>query len=277
MGKLSELQESEIVIRYLRGDTTTTLGQDFSVNPATIQRVLIKLNVNRRSREQAGRVYQCDHTYFDVIDCEDKAYWLGFLAADGYIGNGNMLWLELGAKDEDHLDRFRCSLQSGHPIHKYARRSRFFLRSKRLVNALSWHGVTQRKTLTVPWPNLSQRWLPHYLRGYFDGDGSLIKSPRYNSLRWQITSNERLLFGAREYLVNACGLNRVKLTRLYPVTPVFSLVYGGTGQAIRLSNLMYQDATLCLPRKRDKLIQFLTENPKFLDRYDVCDAIIRLM
>ena len=30
--------------------------------------------------------YNFDEHYFDVIDCQEKAYWLGFICADGYIG-----------------------------------------------------------------------------------------------------------------------------------------------------------------------------------------------
>ena len=44
---------------------------------------------------------------FDSIDTEEKAYWLGFIFADGYISlKGNSFELSLKGSDSEHLDKF---------------------------------------------------------------------------------------------------------------------------------------------------------------------------
>lgn len=43
-------------------------------------------------------------TYFENIDTEEKAYWLGFLYADGYVNaNEDKIELCLAEKDFHHL------------------------------------------------------------------------------------------------------------------------------------------------------------------------------
>ena len=44
---------------------------------------------------------------FDNIDNEEKAYWLGFIVADGYLNlDKHMLRIKLGHKDKQHLIKF---------------------------------------------------------------------------------------------------------------------------------------------------------------------------
>lgn len=50
-----------------------------------------KYNLPLRNDVEKNKKYTCDSTFFNVIDTEEKAYWLGFLMADGFItiiGNG---------------------------------------------------------------------------------------------------------------------------------------------------------------------------------------------
>ena len=44
---------------------------------------------------------------FDEINSPEKAYWLGFIVADGYLNDDkNMLRIKLGNKDKSHLEKF---------------------------------------------------------------------------------------------------------------------------------------------------------------------------
>lgn len=44
---------------------------------------------------------------FDIIDSQEKAYWLGFIIADGYLNvDRRMLRIKLGDKDKNHLEKF---------------------------------------------------------------------------------------------------------------------------------------------------------------------------
>ena len=50
--------------------------------------------------------YKLDITVFDSIDTEEKAYWLGFMFADGYVSKNNAMSLTLKESDRSHIERF---------------------------------------------------------------------------------------------------------------------------------------------------------------------------
>jgi len=48
-----------------------------------------------------------DENFFENIDTKEKAYWLGFLYADGYVSqSNNRLTLDLSKKDYQQLEKF---------------------------------------------------------------------------------------------------------------------------------------------------------------------------
>src|SRR5260370_24809239 len=107
-------------------------------------------------RSEAHRRYAVDETFFDVVNAEAKAYWLGFLTADGKIGDDHIK-LELQEQDVAHLYKFTASLRSNHPVvlrertlhgkaHPYPV---VWIGSTRLVTALNRLGVVGRRSFTV--------------------------------------------------------------------------------------------------------------------------------
>ena len=64
------------------------------------------------------RVYDFNDNYFEIIDSEEKAYWLGFLLADGCVSttHGNRVILQISSKDEEHLKKFKASVCCKKPI-----------------------------------------------------------------------------------------------------------------------------------------------------------------
>lgn len=67
-------------------------------------------------------MHHCDHAYFDDVSDEPRAYWLGFLFADGCVrdsANGTaapILTLGLAECDRGHVEAFRAALGSTHKI-----------------------------------------------------------------------------------------------------------------------------------------------------------------
>jgi hypothetical protein len=48
-----------------------------------------------------------DRHIFDTIDTPEKAYWLGFIVADGYLNmDKHMLRIKIGNVDKDHLIKY---------------------------------------------------------------------------------------------------------------------------------------------------------------------------
>jgi mobile intron protein len=108
--------------------------------------------------------YQKDITYdknfFDSIDNEEKAYWLGFIMADGYtkLGKNNnpaQMTIEIGKKDIEILNAFKKSIKSNHIIRERSRKTctgkiseicSITISSQHLTSKLISYGVIPNKT-----------------------------------------------------------------------------------------------------------------------------------
>lgn len=274
MVKLSTSQATEAVSRYADGESTYAIANDYGVSPSTIQYLLRSRGVKTRTATENHRKHVCDTTFFDSIDSEAKAYALGFIAADGCVttnpkGRPNTLQITLAERDEDHLKTLRDTMGSQHPIRRDASpgysdgpKVKLQLNSVELCDALGRAGVGPRKTLTHEWPGfLEPGLLRHYLRGYSDGDGhfsacrsSYIRksdSQRGVNLYWGIIGSDGFCRSAQQFLVSSADLKRTKLAKHRTTEGMSSIVYGGTKQVSRIYHLLYDGATVWMPRKRD--------------------------
>jgi intein/homing endonuclease len=129
--------------------------------------------------------------YFKEIDTAEKAYWLGFLFGDGSINN-KRVHLRVQNGDEDHLRKFRNTIDSDATVTEAKSTVEFSVCKKKFRSYLRNHGFTESKTKDDSLPQLHFSLRPHFIRGLFDADGCAdIEDGRR---RWRITSasEERL-------------------------------------------------------------------------------------
>lgn len=92
----------------------TKLGDKYGIKRQSLSKYLYSIGhevINYQNR------LRCDETVFDSIDTEEKAYWLGFIFADGNISQvGHKFEMNLGGKDYDHLDKLRKFFKYEHPV-----------------------------------------------------------------------------------------------------------------------------------------------------------------
>jgi hypothetical protein len=197
--------------------------------------------------------YSLDHTFFDGVDTEEKAYWLGFITADGCIpDNGkNTLTVELKESDASHLQKLCASLKSDRPILLSSRGCvKVYFGSWQIVDSLKTLGLGYRKSGTVrPWSGPAHL-MPHYWRGLVDGDGTIV--PQRVRNKWTIG-----LCGSVHCVVEFCNWARgVTGSRALPRQSTHSpscwyWQTGGTWAPQRLAEALYADATIYLDRKKD--------------------------
>jgi hypothetical protein len=134
-------------------------------------------------RTEYWRKYEINGHALDVIDTESKAYMLGFIAADGHVDE-NGLNFTLHKQDTDILVEIQKVLGSAHPIKTLARnRVSLEMGSRILARRLIALGLESPKTFTVKPPTeVPQELLPHWLRGYWDGDGWLTAQTRASGI-----------------------------------------------------------------------------------------------
>lgn len=213
------------------------------------------------------RLYKVDESYFDCIDSEEKAYWLGFITADGGIVDG-CLHLNLQLADRDHLEKVKLSMSSEHPVKQrryqtlwtgkdgsprggWYERCCLKISSVRMVRALARLGVTAAKSHIVrPCPQVPSQLLRHYWRGVFDGDGSITKKrvkKRWD--QWSVTlAGNRFMVGAFVTFLKTSGVS-TQATPHWRYRQTWTWTTGGIGVCTPIMRLLYEGATIALDRK----------------------------
>jgi hypothetical protein len=213
------------------------------------------------------RKYTIDEHFFDAIDTESKAYWLGFVSADGNIYNGELA-LCLAVRDREHIQKFLNDIGSSAPVTEYVitvqgkryRQARAYVCSRAITAALNNLGVTANKSLTIsPCISVPKNLERHYWRGVFDGDGALYPVNQGNAYRASLVGTESMTRGFREFADQH--------THLRPcVSPVkdaraFRVQYGGVYGVQLLVHALYDDAAVYLQRKKEVAETFLSVIP----------------
>lgn len=121
---------------------------------------------------------------FDNIDSAEKAYWLGFIIADGYLNDDkNMLRIKLGNKDKSHLEKFINFLNGDlsmlkSEIHNITGNTQWYVStySPQIHDALKNLKVEQAKSGKEHIPPINPQYYRDFIRGLWDGDGFIRES-----------------------------------------------------------------------------------------------------
>lgn len=219
---------------------------------------------DRQISNDSKKKYTENIYHFDTIDSEEKAYWLGFLMADGCIRK-YILQLSLGRIDRDHLQKFLNALHSDRNIYDYEQvfaeggkihqMSRIRVNSVHIIRKLRSYGFEEQKSMKEALPDLRPDLTRHFIRGYFDGDGCFTHGIRKRGGEYCSAK----ILGGKDFLKkiakiinrNNISLNfRQKKDDLYEVSMSHN-------QAVEFLNYIYQDATIYLERKFKKFQNYL--------------------
>ena len=193
--------------------------------------------------------------YFDSIDTEEKAYWLGFLFADGAITQYNHSYdIELSLKidDKEHVEKFAKALNKEYVNNNSTYRSRCILGSKHMFNVLTSYGCTQRKSLSLKFPNKNifkdKSLIRHFIRGYVDGDGCLSYGNKEHTRACvSILGTKDFLDGIKNEFNTTS--NYSNNSKNQDITKVLSY-NGKLGYAF--SKYLYENSTIYLKRKYER-------------------------
>lgn len=206
---------------------------------------------------------------FSSIDTEEKAYWLGFLYSDGYVSKrDNSIELGLKLSDYEHLEKFINFIGWKGTVKKDSYRCRVIFADKQIKEDLIKLGCTPVKSLTLKFPTEEQvpkKFIKHFIRGYFDGDGSIYYSKNKNT-----TNCGLALIGTKEFLnetikrLNLPNRNFRKRSDWKDNTFYFSFSGNYCNQIL---DFMYKDSNIYLNRKYQlyKEIKMKIENKEILD------------
>jgi hypothetical protein len=210
------------------------------------------------------RIYNVNDLFFNELN-EKSAYWLGFIYADGYISKTeNCIRITLSVKDEGHLLKFKNDIQSESPItyhmNRYSenypltKKARVSIFSKQIKEDLSKLGCNPKKSLNCRFPELPQNLIPHFIRGYFDGDGSVYTIKPYGRMRnssigISFIGTEEFIYVLKDKLEfpKEKGIRKDKRLNVN----IRILEFAGYNIVEKFRNYIYNNATVFLDRKKE--------------------------
>ena len=237
----------EIVNLYQSGLSPMNIIRKLSLECCrdTIYNILHKFSIKSIGGAILRRKYKLNENFFDIIDTEEKAYWLGFIMADGCI-NGKSLQITLNNQDRRHLIKFLENIESNYKIYDYGDYSYLSIRSQKIVQTLSRYGIVPRKTFKTYFPKqITKNLQRHFIRGILDGDGC-IHVGKQGQKRIHFSGTRVLMQQIQEILMLNCS---VSMTKLGKTKNTYVLMYCGNKQAKRILNYLYCDANIYLDRK----------------------------
>lgn len=215
--------------------------------------------------------------YFKEINTPDKAYWLGFICADGNIKKTNNK-VSLTSKDLEVIQNFKEVIGAGHTI---SRIENFDKRTNKTYTGFSIQignelfvahlinlGVTSNKTNVLEFPKIDEKYYSYFIAGLFDGDGSIILCGKEkNHIAINLISTNEVLSFIKTYILNKFDIQPKYYCKVSKNKPNVWKMYLYS-DAHKFLEFIYCDNTFkyYLKRKYDKYLKN-TKNRKHVRHY----------
>ena len=255
---------------YKNGKTLKEISKIFKVPIKVIKKNLINNGIKIIRK---NTMYELNGKIFEHIDTEEKAYWLGFIFADGNISKSRPTFaINLQYSDIGHLEKLRKFLNYKQEIRKQTQKDgnsicRMKVDNKDLWNSLNNYGCIPTKSLIVEFPNLDifietntynkETLIKHFIRGFVDGNGSLTYCGGKKSRKYKLYP-ELNIVGTKKFLeelIKHLPINKDSKAKIYKHVNVANILLTNK-QAYNCIKYLYEDATIYLDRKYNKYLEF---------------------
>jgi intein-encoded DNA endonuclease-like protein len=254
--KIKEEDISKAIDLYYQGYSINKIIEELKLDcsSSALRGLFIRRNVKLRRRGKQSNFNEC---YFEKIDNPHKAYWLGFIYADGNITN-NRLRIEVHKKDIEIIHNILIDLQSDNKIitdnsiSDFGKKNNVAIGfcSDKMKCDLEKYGVIENKTHKLEKiPDIPKNLIRHFIRGYFDGDGTVYLNNKSKSLRFGFYGTYKLLENIKLHLYEELGLSTNKL---YEKAGCWLLSYSKKEDINKFYNYIYSDIDIFLTRKKKK-------------------------
>lgn len=273
--RLTHQEKSILFEMYETGNySANQLTQYFPISSVAINNLLRRNGYKAKSPSELKRKYPIVEDFFDIIDTEEKAYILGLLYADGYNQTErNSVSIGLKEDDKEILEKMTELIQPTKPLlclnlsnarkrvgfENAQNQYRLVIANKHISERLVELGCGKAKTYNLIFPTEEQvpsHLIRHFIRGYFDGDGS-VSGDKQKQISFVGTVN--FLKPLQQILMEELGFSETKLDRRHKErdNEIRSLRYCGINQCIKFRDWLYEDVTIFLKRKKDIFDSYL--------------------
>ena len=244
-----------------RGLKRSDIAKEFGITEDQLKRLITK-NGWGIKRPIIGNT-----EFFDSYS-QESCYWGGFMASDGNVDSKKRVRIMLNYDDTSHLEKFKTALKSTHTISSntdtYYRSSFEFTNSHICDALISNFNVVPNKSKILEFPiQIPFDMLKHYIRGYFDGDGSICEAFS-NKNSTTATLYATFCSGSEEFIYDLFEFLKIELAlggsvERFKDSVKFQIKYN-TNDAKTLLTWMYKDSTVYLDRKYQLYDRIVAQN-----------------
>lgn len=239
-------------------------GLEFNISQGKTQKILQERGVTLRTYVESKdllRKYSVNDNFFKEQN-SNMAYLLGLIAADGNVATKeNSISIELQKEDCELLEEIKKVTESTRDISYYSNSrgkelAKFQVWSSFWKKDLSIYGIVPNKTFILKPPTfLNSKYYIDYIRGYFDGDGTICQNNSY-SISFEIGGvNKEVIEWIRTVLATNYGISNNKIYS--STTPngknfFYKTSYSNRKTVERIYKILYTPNSLYMKRKKDK-------------------------
>lgn len=253
---------------YTQEDMTITkIAEVLNVNRKTLSKDLKKafdLQVRQDGKKRLN------DNFFDEINNPENAYWLGYFYADGCNSeNRNDIEFTQQAADKERVYALKAALGSSHKVMvknvyledtgKTYEEYRLTFKSKKMSHDLEKWGCVPNKTYEAAFPGfIDDKLMPHFIRGYFDGDGCITNINRRGTVRFTCAS-KKYVDGLHNFF-SEIGITST--VRKVDNKENWEIYFSSNEKLNRFYKYIYDDTdeSIRMKRKYDKYTTYLQNN-----------------
>ena len=204
-----------------------------------------------------------NHNYFSNINNEYKAYFLGLLQSDGWLHhkseNSKQIGLSLFEDDKYMVEFFKKELDTTNKIVKRTYGDgnikdtyQLIVDSPILYNDLEKYYISDKFDKQFMPASLGDNLLNHYIRGLFDGDGTVCITPKTKNIHIGFLGSRQSMSQLSFYLSYKLGIYQTQPRKSDSQSNIelYTLRYAEKQDTEKIYKFLYQNANLYLTRKK---------------------------
>ena len=254
MPRKPHIKDKDIITMYTNGMSYQEMIELTGLSDRAIRNVIKKHNVTPRPIGQP-RKHKINEAFFKVWS-DEMAWVLGLFVTDGHM-NKSTHSIYFSQKDERILKLIATYMAADYilmPFGKTKTTPTIVINSKEIKNDLEQIGITSNKSLTLKFPPVPEIYMPAFIRGVIDGDGTVDKK----GYRMNITTASKSFAHSLYELFQSWDL-KSDITSILTKnnTEIFRVWVKSKKSILKLAELIYKDCNDdCVISKRERLTQF---------------------
>jgi hypothetical protein len=265
--------EEEYILNNFKNKSATEIANDLNRTMSAVRNKIKRLGLKKEK-------YHYNKSFFNFIDNEIKAYWLGFLSADGWISHSNVgnrasyeIGIQLQLNDIEHLRQFNKDLNGNIEVKVFTKKCGFKkdihynrkeeynccgirIYNKEMYEALVALGFSNHKSFNIRIPKIDKKYMVDFIRGYYDGNGCLVQNKQRKALNFDFcTASIDMANDLRDVLYNDFGIG----SYIYKEPSSYRVYIRGLHNSYKFGKLLYDNPKRFLKRKYQKFNQIVDE------------------